>query len=147
MSRRGIGRTEVGIGIGVVVVLCIIAIPLTMGSSKTTKIDQVRDNVALLRAIEIEQMEAFGSYVAASAAPRGADEVDTNPIQWKTTSGFDRLAWAPSTNEVYGSYRIMADKDGFKVVGECDLDGDGVRAVFEATHEAEVSRVSAEDVF
>jgi hypothetical protein len=34
---------------------------------------------------------------------------------------------------VLGSYTVQADRAGFKVMGTCDMDGDGRRAVVEAT--------------
>ena len=39
------------------------------------------------------------------------------------------------------------DKTGFKVVGACDVDGDGERAVFEATQDAEAHRVTGSGIY
>ncbi|MEZ5397897.1 MAG: hypothetical protein R2724_34735 [Bryobacterales bacterium] len=41
-----------------------------------------------------------------------------------------------------GSYSVQADGAGFKVTGSCDVDGDGQRATFEATHEVEAHATS-----
>jgi Tfp pilus assembly protein PilE len=133
-ARRGIGRTEVLIGVAVVAVLGLIAVPLVLSMGKKSARQEVPLLVDSIREFEFAYQEPFGEFVSAEPAPRAPHEVDENPVPWKSNAGFDKLGWAPAdVAEVYGSYRVAATSTGFKVIGTCDVDGDGERAVYEAT--------------
>ncbi|MBT3219433.1 MAG: hypothetical protein HN348_10105 [Proteobacteria bacterium] len=147
MFNRGIGRREVGIGVAVVVVLVLIAIPFGMSASKKSKRNEVRDNVESLRIVEIEHRDAFGVFVTAKPAPRGPTEVTGEEIQWVPTEGFNSLSWAPKQEFVRASYAVVATGDGFKVIGTSDIDGDGKRAVIEATLDGEAHLVTDEGIY
>lgn len=145
--ERGIGRTEIIIGVAIVAVVALVTIPLALNSSTKSHRDEVPLNVDSIRTAEITQQEAFEEYVSARPAPRTADEVDADAVPWRSTPGFDKLAWKPPTDDVYGSYTVSATRDGFKVTGTCDVDGDGERAVFEATHESNAIMITDEGVY
>jgi len=147
-SRAGIGRTEVIVAVVVVLVLAAIATPFLLGSSKKYLRAEVPTMVEQIKAAEIASMGAFDTYEAAEAAPRGPTQVNAEPVPWTPTRGFDRLAWAPDDETaVYGSYRVVLTDDGFKVIGTIDADGDGKRAVFEATQDTPPTMVSPEDYY
>lgn len=142
-----IGRNEILIGVAVVVVLVLIAVPIAVSSSKSSRRDEVPLNVNGIRTAEIQYQEAFGEYVPAAAAPRALHAVDAEPMTWEPTDGFKKLSWAPEGEQVLGAYQVQADSDGFKVTGACDVDGDGERAVFEATADQEATAVSEASVY
>ena len=144
------GRNEILIGVAVLAVALLIVVPIVLSSGKKGKREQVKANVEALRQAQLQYHEAFPAdgYVSAEAAPRSAHEVDAIAIEWVATDGFRRLSWAPDNEaEVFGSFQVQADRDGFKVTGTCDVDGDGERAVFEATHDQEVTLVTAAGIY
>lgn len=147
MFNRGIGRREVGIGVAIVVVLGLIAIPFGMNAAKKSKRNEVRENVESLRIVEIEHRDAFGVFVTAEPAPRSPTEVNGEAVEWAPTEGFNNLSWAPKQEFVRASYAVVATPDGFKVVGTSDIDGDGKKAVFEATLDAEAHLVTDERIY
>ena len=147
-TERGFGRTEIIIGVAVLVVVALIAIPLLMSSSTKSRRDEVALYVDAIRTAEITQMDAFDEYVSAEPAPRAPTAVDANAVPWQPTAGFVKLAWAPvDTDAVYGSYAVVATSEGFTVTGVCDIDGDGERAVFEATADHNARMITADDVY
>lgn len=146
-ARRGIGRTEILIGVAVVAVLVLISVPLGVSQSKHSRRAEVPLNVDAIRTAELEYQSAFSEFVSAEAAPRPPHAVDAEAVPWTPTAGFKKLSWAPEQATVRGSYSVQADRDGFTVNGACDIDGDGVRAVYSATREQEATMVSEPSVF
>lgn len=142
-----IGRNEILIGVAVLAVAILIVVPVVVSSSKSSRLEEVERNVEAIRAAEIDYHNAFGEFVSAEAAPRAPHAVDPNPVPWAPSEGFRKLSWAPETDTVIGSYQVQADKDGFKVIGACDVDGDGERAVFEATADAPAHAVTSSGVY
>lgn len=66
---------------------------------------------------------------------------------WKEGSRFDDLGWEPE-GEVRGSYAIATTTQiEFKVKGFCDVDGNGVQAVFEGSNQDPVSALSDATVY
>jgi hypothetical protein len=142
-----IDRNQILIGVAVLVVVMMVVAPMVISSSKSSRMGEVEANVNAIRQAELQYHDAFGEFVSAEAAPRPAYEVDPDPVAWAPTEGFRKLSWAPETELVVGSYQVQAEGDGFKVIGSCDVDGDGERAVFEATHEVEAHAVTAAGVY
>jgi type II secretory pathway pseudopilin PulG len=141
-----IGRSQILVGVAVIAVAILIIVPIVVSSSKSSRLEEVEKNVNAIRIAEIQYHEAFGEYVSAEAAPRPSHAVDANQVPWVATNGFRKLSWAPDTEQVIGS-QVQADKDGFKVIGACDVDGDGERAVFEATKDEEAHAVTGAGVY
>jgi hypothetical protein len=150
-GRRGIGRTEVLIGVAVVAVLGLIAIPLVLSGNKSSARAEVPMFVDSIREFEIAYQGPFGDYVSADPAPRKPHEVDQNAVPWVSNAGFDKISWSPvekfETEQVYGSYRVAAGPDGFKVTGTCDVDGDGERAEWVATEREGAKATTAGNVY
>ncbi len=145
-----IGRNEILIGVAVVVLLLIITVPLGINQSQKSRRSEVPLLVKSIHQAELDYKAAFGDegYVACEAAPRPMHAVDANPVPWKSNRGYDRLSWKPEMAEVYGAYKVEVTGDGFKVTGACDVDGDGERAIFEATQDdAEARMVTEASVF
>lgn len=146
-ARMNIGRNEILIGVAVLAVAILILVPFLLSSNKSSRRDEVEALVNAIRQAEIDYHDAFGEYVSAEAAPRPPHAVGPEPVAWNPTEGFRKLSWAPEADEVYGSYQVQADKHGFKIIGSCDVDGDGERAVFEATQEQAAQRTTASGVY
>ena len=143
-----IGRNEmILIGAVVLAVALLVLVPFLLSSGKADKREQVRLHVEAIRNAEIQYQEAFGEFVGAEAAPRAAHEVSAEPVPWKASDGFRKLAWAPDEDSVLGSYQVAATREGFTVTGTCDVDGDGERAVFEATRDEEARAITASSVY
>jgi hypothetical protein len=142
-----IGRNEILIASAVVAVLILVAVPLLLSGNRDGQLAEVPLNVNAIRIAEIQYHDAFGDYIAADAAPRPLHAVDATAVPWEPSRGFKRLSWSPETAEVVGSYAVTVTEEGFTVVGACDVDGDGSRATFEATLQAEAKATSAEGVY
>jgi type II secretory pathway pseudopilin PulG len=141
------GRNEILIVVAVIAVLILVAVPLLLSGNKNGARDEVPLNVNAIRTHEMQYHDAFGDYISADAAPRPPHAVDANPVKWEPSRGFSRLSWSPETEEVYGSYSVSASRKGFTVTGACDVDGDGVRATYEATLESEATATSPDNVY
>lgn len=135
-GRRGIGRTEIAIGVGaVVLVIALALILMSGGSGKQEQRAELPANVDSICQHEIAFKGAFEDYVSAEAAPRAFTALGPEPVAWEPSRGFKKLSWAPKNKEtVYGSYQVVATEDGFEVTGMSDIDGDGEKAVYKASH-------------
>jgi hypothetical protein len=122
------------IGAGAALLVAVVVGAVMMSGSSTGSLDELAQQVEAIRTAELEYHSAFSDYVSAEAAPRAPHEVDGEAVPWKTNKGFRKLSWAPEDAEVlFGSYSVTADRNGFTVVGTADVDGDGERAIVEAT--------------
>jgi type II secretory pathway pseudopilin PulG len=142
-----IGRNEILIGVAVLAVAALIVVPILVSNNKSSRLEEVERTVQAIRKAELDYHDAFGEYVSAEAAPRPSHAVDPNPVPWVPSEGFRKLSWGPDQDQVIGSYQVQADKDGFKVVGSCDVDGDGQRAIFEATQDTDAHQVTESGIY
>jgi type II secretory pathway pseudopilin PulG len=142
-----IGRSQILVGVAVIAVAILIIVPIVVSSSKSSRLEELEKNVNAIRIAEIQYHEAFGEYVSADAAPRPPHAVDANLVPWSPTNGFRKLSWAPESEQVIGSYQVQAEKDNFKVIGTCDVDGDGERATFEASKDQEAHAITGAGVY
>ena len=111
------------------------------------RLSAVLNDVENLRQFELKHQQLFGEFIGANAAPRTPDAVSPDPVAWTSTPGFDELAWAPSnTEEVWASFSVTLDAQGFMIRANCDLDGDGETARFEASHDQAATQVSPSGV-
>lgn len=141
------GRNEILIGVAVLAVAALVVVPVLVSTSRSSRVREVEATVEQIRQAEIEHHDTFGEYVEAQAAPRPPHAVDPTAVPWEPSEGFRKLAVAPQRSEVIGSYQVHAERDDFKVIGTCDADGDGRRAVYEATRDQAVHAVTASGVY
>ncbi len=141
------GRKEILAAVAVVAVATLIVVPIVLSSNRKNRRDEVPRIVDAIRQAEIDYHDAFGDYVSAEAAPRAPHAVGPDAVPWKPTEGFRKLSFGPDAESVYGSYQVQAEPAGFKIVGTCDVDGDGERAVFEATLAEPARAVTAAGVY
>lgn len=140
-ARRGemqIGRNEMIIGGGVIIVLLLIAVPFGISSNTKAKRSEVPLLVEAIHATQMTHHAAFPNegFVPCEAAPRAMHAVDGDAVPWKSNRGYDRIAWAPESTEVYGAYKVVVEGDGFTVHGACDVDGDSERAKYAMAKDA-----------
>lgn len=142
-----IGRSQILVAVAVLAVAILVIVPLVVSSSKSSRLEEVEKNVNEIRQLEIDHRHAFGEYVSAEAAPRPLHQVDASLVPWMPSNGFRKLSWAPEAEQVLCSYQVQADNNGFKVTGACDVDGDGERAIFEATQDQEAHAVTGPGIY
>ena len=141
------GRNEILVGVAVLAVAMLIIVPVVLSSNRNNRREEVPRIVDAIRQAELDYRDAFGDFVSADAAPRPVHAVGPNAVAWVPSEGFQKLSWRPEQDSVYGSYHVQALADGFRVVGTCDVDGDGTRAVFEADATSSAHATSAADVY
>ena len=139
-----IGRNEILIGVAVVALLLLIAVPLMINKGKKSRRAEVPLLVKAIHQAEVDYNAAFEGYQACEAAPRAMHAVTKDPVAWASNRGYDRLAWAPESAEVYGAYKVTVEGDSFTVHGACDTDGDGERALFEQGKDAAEATMTTE---
>ncbi|MEN0063098.1 MAG: hypothetical protein AAGA48_13165 [Myxococcota bacterium] len=130
-------RVTLGIGVALVIVAVLAVLGVAfLPSSTGSRLEAIRANVDALRAAELDHLEAFGHPLPAAASPRAPRGLTAEPVPWVPSEGFRALAWAPSDRDaVFASYAVTVEGSEFVVTARCDLDGDGVLAEVQATHE------------
>ncbi len=90
-----------------------------------------------------------GAYLALPPAPRRADQADPTAVPWMRRAPWDRLGWAPEPPFTAGVFWVELDPESgaYTIFGECDLDGDGVRAQFRLRADEALERLSPADVY
>ena len=117
-----------------------IAIPNFISMQYRAKRSEVPSNVDGIRTAQLAHHSAFGTYVscsseaAAQATLRKSGGKVQHPFNEAGDPCWDELGWAP-LGEPRGAYWVEVTEGGasFKVGGICDVDGDGLFAVYEAT--------------
>lgn len=130
-----------GAGLCGIGVTAAIAIPNFEAAQQKARRSEVPSNVDSIRTAELAQFALFGRYlpagdpVAAAAELAGGAGKQQRP--WVGGSDWDQLRWRPDY-DARGVYWVEVSDTGFRVVGLCDVDGDGVHARYEAdaTHNA-----------
>ena len=144
---ENIGRTEIIIAVLVVVVLAGVAIPLVTYLNGRSDQEEAKAVVEAIRQAELARYKAFPAdgFVTTDWAPREVDALTADATQWKSNDGFTELGWSPSQLGlawVRGAYKVKRTKEGFKVLGRIDSDGDGTPVEWEATHDTPATRLS-----
>ena len=149
---QGIGQREVLIAVGILVGIGIIAIPLVGYSQKKNRRAECATIVESIRDAQNAHIKAFPGegYITAKWSPRQPSALSSEAVEWKSSAGFTKLGWTPKQADydwVRGTYRVATEKDGFTVMGWCDIDNDGIPSKFEATAQGDVQQVTASDVY
>ncbi len=132
LKLRAVVAARCVIGIGLVGV---IAIPNFLRFSSHSRTDEVRLNLAAIRAAELAHFNEFGTYLAADPHPKNTPGPARKP--WRQREGemipgFDQLGWEPGA-DVYCRYGVTVSyrngrATGFTAEAICDFDGDGVHS-------------------
>lgn len=128
-------------------VLLVIVVPLFLSGNKSAERDAVAQQVEGIRQAVLDYHDAFGEFVDATVAPRAFEQVNADAVLWQPSEGFRALSWQPPTDATRAAFKVDLTSDGFVVTGTCDLDGDGQRAVFKATHDQAANATTDRGVF
>ena len=96
-----------------------------------------------LKEAEFAHARTHGGYIAAPIQPRTVDEVGPQALEW---SGFEGW-WTPPRSMTRGAYEVKLTEGGFEITGTCDVDGDGVDAVFRITDRTPLERLTPDSVY
>jgi type II secretory pathway pseudopilin PulG len=127
-------------------IMAAIAIPNFVAMQYRAKRAEVPTNVNGIRTAEIAYNLAFGTYIAADAAP--GDTPGKTLRVWTYPADFQAIGWVPS-GQVRGTYSVEVSADGtdFVVVGVCDVDGDGEYARYKATRDRPAEMVTPQSMY
>ncbi len=107
-----------------------------------------------LRVAEQGHMATDDVYVACAPTPAAIPGVEPVPFDGPGKADFDQVGASVIFDTVRCRYsvRLVNDdgtpvEDGFEAIAECDIDGDGVIAVYRATASQGATMVTAADVY
>lgn len=141
-DRRGLSRWEVLLGLLLVAVTVAYAKPRFMLFHLQTQRSELGMVLESLRDAQLAHHRTHRDWFDLPPSPQGLGSVGTHKVRW---SGNDH--WHPPLDELRGSYRTERTPDGLVLIGECDIDGDGVRAVFRATPHGLPTRTTPDNVY
>jgi len=121
-----------------------------------------KDSAAVLRAKRVEILSNVHALRQAQLAyeasedrfvvnvpphPRALSSLNSSPVKWTGSYGFNRLSWQPD-GRVRGTYWIEPHAtEGFVVYGAIDADGDGIPAMVSATATRGVTLMTGEHIY
>lgn len=108
---------------------------------------ELRLNVDAIRIAEMAYNKGHGHFLAVSSPSEGAGAITGKERRaWVGSPGWTELGWSPA-GPVYGTYSVEVDGAEFRVVGQADVDGDGVLATWDGTQMHSARRISAAEVY
>jgi hypothetical protein len=96
-----------------------------------------------LKEAEFAHARTQGHYLAVATQPQATDEVGPHALTWEGVEGW----WQPPRSITRGAYDVKLTDGGFEITGTCDVDGDGIRAVFRVTDRAPLERLTPDHVY
>jgi type IV pilus assembly protein PilA len=131
-NTAGFTIIEVMILLAILGILAAIAVPNFIEMQYRSKRAEVPANLDDIKIALLAYESAFG-HLSSEENPQPDDSPGKNFRGWRAGSGFDALGWQPD-GDVRGAYTITTATPGdFTIRGVCDVDGDGVRAVYTAS--------------
>lgn len=145
-ARRGLlTRWEVAVLVLVAAAVAAYVVPIAQRATWRTRRAEVGMVLDSLQSAEIAWRGGHGSWFTLTATPRGADHVGGDVVGWPAELPG---GWQPPIDKARGSYHTEpGEGGGVVIVGTCDVDGDGVRAVYRAVPGGPIVRVTPEDVY
>ncbi len=137
----------------VIGILAAIAIPNFVAMQQRAKRAEAPSMVDGLRTAEKAYHAEFDAFFAAPLCPADIPGMNQRPWQGDCTAAFDAIGWQPGSDPRC-SYAVEADSSSaraedhdFTVRAYCDIDGDGVQAVYEATRADYAQMVTPNNIY
>jgi len=113
---------------------------------------EVRAQLSAIRMAEKTYRDEWGTYLSAAPTPAQVPAAETVPFLGPGLDAFQQLGWAPAAVPCRYSVLQVTDAtssgdDWFEASAECDMDGDGERAVFRTTADSKPYRDTPRDVY
>ena len=141
-DRQGLTRWEVLLGLLLVAVTVAYAKPRFEQFHRQTQRSELGLVLESLREAQLAHRRTHKDWFDLPPSPQATSAVGTHAVSW---SGTER--WRPPLPELRGSYRTERTAQGLVLIGECDIDGDGIRAVFQASPNGLATRTTPDDVY
>lgn len=110
-----------------------IAIPNFITMQLKAKRGEVPNYVEGIRAAEVAYHGVHGTYLPVGSRDLALSDNPGKALRpWSGGPDWDQLGWAPD-GQVRGAYWVDATDEEFVVTGFCDVDGDGIPAVYQAS--------------
>lgn len=145
-SRRGFGRIEALVGLVIAGLLAWFATPEVQQLRRTSRRAEVPAAVDDLK-VSVDRWRAtHGAVPVVPPAPRPLEALDGEAVAWTLDPAWKDL-WTPRPEGLRGSYRVESTETGYRITGACDVDDDGVPAVYEATEARYAVRTTPPEVY
>jgi type IV pilus assembly protein PilA len=123
--KGGFTLIELMIVVAIIGILAAIAIPNFLRFQLKAKSSEGKTNIAAIRTAEQSYYSEFGTYVSADGAPAAVGQNQKTTFSETASAGmdFNTLGWSPE-GQVYFSYGVNANMNGYTVSASADIDGD-----------------------
>lgn len=152
MRRFGFTLVELMIVVAIIGILASIAIPNFVAMQRRARLAELAPNIEAIRGAEQAYDAAFNAFLNADVSP-GAAPSGKSATTWVPSAGFIQLGWAPD-GDVRGAYRVTVRPSGngdptgdMVVLGEGDIDGDGIYSRYTATRSVKVMALTSSDTY
>lgn len=145
-ARRGLlTRWELGIGLVLLAATLAYVLPIAQRATWRTRRAEVGYLLESLQKDQAAWRITHGAWFDVPMVPAAPDAIGTHRTPWpsKPIGG-----WTPPTRMARGAYWTSRTETGaLQLHGTCDVDGDGIRAVYVASPRGEIRRLTPEDVY
>lgn len=148
------GRTILSISVFVLVVVVYfgwIAVTNFVSMGIRAKLAEVPHNLEGIRTAELAYHAQHGEFRSAGVCPREAPGRQQSAWEGECTDVFKTLGWTPegAVRCQYMAEAIPGEEEAadFKLTAQCDVDGDGVVSIFEASRHNPPKRVTPSHIY
>lgn len=115
------------------------------------KFSEVPHNLEAIRTVEFAYHVQHGEFRSAEACPKGPPRRRKSAWKGECTEVFKNLGWTPD-GSVQCQYRVRAilgenAVEDFKLTARCDVDGDGIFSIFEASRNSPPKRITSVNIY
>ena len=108
-------------------------------------------NLESIRTAELVYYEKYGEFRSVGECPLELPGRQRSSWEGECADRFQALGWAPDSS-VRCQYMVQVisrqnEVDDFKLTAQCDLDGDGIPSIFEASRNSPYKRITSVDIY